>query len=57
MKNNQILMPALSPTMEEGTLAKWLVKVGDKIKKGDPNKNGMIQKDPDFMNKVVILEN
>ena len=29
----------------------------DKIKKGDPNKNGMIQKDPDFMNKVVILEN
>ena len=29
----------------------------DKIKKGDPNKNGMIQKDPDFMKKVVILEN
>ena len=29
----------------------------DKIKKGDPNKNGMIQKDPDFMNKVIILEN
>ena len=27
----QILMPALSPTMEEGNLAKWLVKVGDKI--------------------------
>ena len=26
-----ILMPALSPTMEEGTLAKWLVKEGDKI--------------------------
>jgi pyruvate/2-oxoglutarate dehydrogenase complex dihydrolipoamide acyltransferase (E2) component len=25
-----ILMPALSPTMEEGTLAKWLVKEGDK---------------------------
>jgi pyruvate dehydrogenase E2 component (dihydrolipoamide acetyltransferase) len=30
-----ILMPALSPTMEEGTLAKWLVKTGDAIKAGD----------------------
>ena len=30
-----ILMPALSPTMEEGTLAKWHVKVGDKIASGD----------------------
>ena len=30
-----ILMPALSPTMEEGKLAKWLKKVGDKIKSGD----------------------
>ena len=30
-----ILMPALSPTMEEGTLAKWLVKVGDTVKAGD----------------------
>ena len=30
-----ILMPALSPTMEEGVLAKWLVKVGDTIKSGD----------------------
>jgi len=30
-----ILMPALSPTMEEGTLAKWLVKEGDEIKSGD----------------------
>ncbi len=30
-----ILMPALSPTMEEGTLAKWHVKVGDTIKSGD----------------------
>ena len=28
-------MPALSPTMEEGTLAKWLVKEGDKIESGD----------------------
>jgi pyruvate dehydrogenase E2 component (dihydrolipoamide acetyltransferase) len=31
----EILMPALSPTMEEGTLAKWLVKEGDKVKSGD----------------------
>jgi pyruvate dehydrogenase E1 component subunit beta len=31
----QILMPALSPTMEEGTLAKWLVKEGDVINSGD----------------------
>ncbi|MDO9486742.1 MAG: biotin/lipoyl-containing protein, partial [Sphingomonadaceae bacterium] len=30
-----ITMPALSPTMETGTLAKWLVKEGDKIKPGD----------------------
>ncbi len=28
-------MPALSPTMEEGTLAKWHVKVGDNVKSGD----------------------
>jgi len=31
----QIKMPALSPTMEEGTLAKWLIKVGDKVSSGD----------------------
>ena len=31
----QILMPALSPTMEEGKLAKWLVKAGSQIKPGD----------------------
>ena len=30
-----VLMPALSPTMEEGALAKWLVKVGDDVKAGD----------------------
>ena len=30
----EILMPALSPTMEEGTLAKWLVKAGDTVKSG-----------------------
>ncbi|PJN94863.1 pyruvate dehydrogenase complex dihydrolipoamide acetyltransferase, partial [Amaricoccus sp. HAR-UPW-R2A-40] len=29
-----ILMPALSPTMEEGTLSKWLVKEGDKVASG-----------------------
>ena len=31
----QILMPALSPTMEEGTLSKWLVKEGDTVSSGD----------------------
>ena len=31
----EILMPALSPTMEEGTLAKWLVAEGDKVNSGD----------------------
>src|ERR1700674_4912858 len=30
-----ILMPALSPTMEKGNLAKWLKKEGDKVKSGD----------------------
>ena len=30
-----ILMPALSPTMEEGTLSKWLVKEGDTVTSGD----------------------
>jgi pyruvate dehydrogenase E2 component (dihydrolipoamide acetyltransferase) len=31
----ELKMPALSPTMEEGTLAKWLVKVGDSVSSGD----------------------
>jgi pyruvate dehydrogenase E2 component (dihydrolipoamide acetyltransferase) len=31
----EILMPALSPTMEEGTLSKWLVKEGDEVNSGD----------------------
>ncbi|MDD9716589.1 pyruvate dehydrogenase complex dihydrolipoamide acetyltransferase [Dinoroseobacter sp. PD6] len=31
----EILMPALSPTMEEGTLAKWMVKEGDSVSSGD----------------------
>ena len=31
----ELKMPALSPTMEEGTLAKWLVKEGDKVASGD----------------------
>ena len=30
-----VLMPALSPTMEKGNLAKWLKKEGDKVKSGD----------------------
>ncbi|MEG6509674.1 pyruvate dehydrogenase complex E1 component subunit beta [Methyloligella sp. 2.7D] len=33
--SHQVLMPALSPTMEEGTLAKWLVAEGDAVKTGD----------------------
>ncbi len=33
--STQILMPALSPTMTEGKLAKWLKKVGDDVKAGD----------------------
>ncbi|MFW2587541.1 pyruvate dehydrogenase complex E1 component subunit beta [Sagittula sp. SSi028] len=32
---SEVLMPALSPTMEEGTLARWLVKVGDTVAAGD----------------------
>lgn len=31
----EVLMPALSPTMEEGTLTRWLVKEGDEVKSGD----------------------
>ena len=31
----ELKMPALSPTMEEGTLSKWLVKVGDQVNSGD----------------------
>src|SRR5579864_5997016 len=31
----ELKMPALSPTMEEGTLAKWLVREGDKVESGD----------------------
>jgi pyruvate/2-oxoglutarate dehydrogenase complex dihydrolipoamide acyltransferase (E2) component len=31
----EILMPALSPTMEEGTLSKWLVNEGDIVTSGD----------------------
>ena len=31
----ELKMPALSPTMEQGTLAKWLVKEGDAVKSGD----------------------
>src|SRR6201981_2513882 len=31
----EVLMPALSPTMEKGNLAKWLKKEGDSVKSGD----------------------
>ena len=33
--STEILMPALSPTMTEGNLSKWLIKKGDTIKAGD----------------------
>src|SRR5437016_11339175 len=33
--SNNVLMPALSPTMTEGKLARWLKKEGDKVKSGD----------------------
>ena len=33
--SSKILMPALSPTMTEGTINKWLVKIGDNVKAGD----------------------
>ena len=33
--STQVLMPALSPTMSEGKLSKWLVKEGDEVKAGD----------------------
>ncbi|MBD1147689.1 2-oxo acid dehydrogenase subunit E2 [Pelagibacterales bacterium SAG-MED31] len=33
--SSKILMPALSPTMTEGTINKWLVKIGDQVKAGD----------------------
>ena len=31
----ELKMPALSPTMEEGTLARWLVEAGDRVAGGD----------------------
>ena len=33
--SSKILMPALSPTMTEGTINKWLIKIGDNVKAGD----------------------
>ena len=33
--STEILMPALSPTMTEGNLSKWLIKKGDTVKAGD----------------------
>mgnify|MGYP003844917579 CR=1 FL=1 len=38
-----ILMPALSPTMEEGKLAKWLVKEGDTVITGSANSSIAVQ--------------
>lgn len=35
VKGKELLMPSLSPTMETGTLVKWLKKEGDKIEPGD----------------------
>src|SRR3546814_15112274 len=32
--STEVMMPALSPTMEKGTLAKWLVKEGDRVRSG-----------------------
>lgn len=35
VKGKELLMPSLSPTMETGTIVKWLKKEGDKIQPGD----------------------
>ena len=42
--STQILMPALSPTMEEGKLAKWLIKEGSRIKPGDAKAHNLIRR-------------
>ena len=60
----EILMPALSPTMEEGTLAKWHVKEGDKVSSGDIMAEIETDKatmefeavDEGIMGKIVIAE-
>ena len=39
---SKILMPALSPTMTEGALTKWFVKVGDQVKAGDLIAEGVL---------------
>ena len=60
----EILMPALSPTMEEGTLAKWLVKEGDAVKSGqilaeietDKAKLGFEVFDEGTVGKILIAE-
>src|SRR5438309_1503364 len=41
--STEILMPALSPTMEEGKLSKWLVKEGDTVKSGDALRDAMAE--------------
>ena len=56
----KILMPALSPTMTEGILQKWLIKVGDKVKiiKGDDTESVFIIEafDPDTREYIVVKE-
>ena len=41
----EVLMPALSPTMEKGNLAKWLKKEGDSIKSGDRSEERRVGKE------------
>ena len=50
-----ILMPALSPTMEEGKLAKWLVKEGDPVKPGDVIKVGARPSSQQLVNRMTDL--
>ena len=40
-----ILMPALSPTMEEGAIVEWAVKVGDEVEAGDVREIAIIKKE------------
>ena len=51
----EILMPALSPTMTEGNINKWLVKVGDKVKAGDIIKTHVEYNLPDAARRVEFI--
>ena len=54
----EILMPALSPTMEEGTLAKWLKKEGDEVKSGDiRDLRGTVEREKAALGVFITLEN